>query len=51
MVDSVHEHKSNLLRYQCYHFKQHPETDQGNHEINKADKNDASNNFRNFSPT
>ena len=33
LVESILEHKSNLLRRQCCHFKQNPQTDQSNQGV------------------
>ena len=45
LVGSILENYSDLLRHQCYYFKQHPETDQGNHGVRSNDKYGANNNF------
>ena len=47
LVDSVVEYNSDLLRHQCFHFKQNLEIVQGNHKVSSDDKNGAKNNFRN----
>ena len=40
LVDLILEYNLNFLRQQSWRFRQHPETDQGNHGVRSNAKND-----------